>query len=295
MKIRDRFSLLLLIGLLSFARAADLPEGPGLADRFPGDQNIASNPAVIFSEDFETKDYAARWDDVRNEGKRVLSLVDPALPVLGRHCLQVTADLESNTGGGLTKWFTSSETLFIRFYTKFDRECDYVHHFVTLRANRSLQGEGRWSGFGKAGLLPKGDDYFITALEPAGEWTKWPAPGHWNFYTYWPDMKKAPDGNYWGNSFKPDQQADIKKGEWICAEFMLKHNTPGKPDGEQAYWINGRRMGSWTGIKWRTVPELMANSLTLESYVTDMWTKHQINIVSFDNLVIAKEYIGPTR
>jgi hypothetical protein len=83
------------------------------------------------------------------------------------------------------------------------------------------------------------------------------------------------------------------KDRWICAEFMLKHNTPGERDGEQAFWIDGRLMGHWRGINWRTTPGLMANALTLESYVTDRWTKHPTNIVHFDNVVIAREYIGP--
>jgi hypothetical protein len=34
----------------------------------------------------------------------------------------------------------------------------------------------------------------------------------------------------------------------ICAEFMLKHNTPGQSDGEQAFWIGGRLLGHRTGI-----------------------------------------------
>ena len=74
---------------------------------------------------------------------------------------------------------------------------------------------------------------------------------------------------------------------------MLKHNTPGQPDGEQAFWINGNLRGHWKGINWRTSPTLWANALTLESYVTDRWTKNKINIVYFDNVVIASQYIGP--
>ncbi len=34
---------------------------------------------------------------------------------------------------------------------------------------------------------------------------------------------------------------------------------------------------------------LRANSLTLESYVTDRWTKQAVNVVAFDNVVIARE------
>jgi hypothetical protein len=106
-------------------------------------------------------------------------------------------------------------------------------------------------------------------------------------------MKASGDGKFWGNSLRPDSQPNIRKDEWICAEFMLKHNTPGKADGEQAFWINGELRGHWKGFQWRTSSKLRANALTLESYVTDRWTKNPTNIVYFDNLVIASRYIGP--
>jgi hypothetical protein len=142
-------------------------------------------------------------------------------------------------------------------------------------------------------VRPVGDDRFSTALEPWGNWGRFPPPGRWNFYSYWHEMKAAPDGKYWGNSFAPDRQPDIRRGEWICAEFMLKENTPGQADGEQAFWIDGERRGHWRGINWRTPPNLHANALTLESYVTDRWTKQATNLVWFDNLVIARSYVGP--
>ena len=31
------------------------------------------------------------------------------------------------------------------------------------------------------------------------------------------------------------------------------------------------------------------------SYVTDRWTKHKVNRVWFDDVVVATEYIGPIR
>lgn len=274
-----------------------MPAGAGIAASLSAGRLLSAHPAVIFTEDFEAPDYRSRWDEVRDDGGKVLSLVAPGEgpAALGEQCLKVTAVLGRDTGGGLTKWFASADRLFIRFYTKFAGDCDYVHHFVTLRANRALQGRDRWSGFGGAGEKPEGGRRFSTALEPWGNWGNWPAPGRWNFYSYWHEMTAAPDGKFWGNSFKPDLQPDIEKEKWICAEFMLQHNTPGKADGEQAYWIDGRLVGHWKGINWRTEPELRANALTLESYVTDRWTRNPTNIVYFDDLVVAREYVGPSR
>lgn len=275
--------------------SSSLPQGKGLAAGFVGDQGIQTHPAVIFAHNFEQGGFRTAWDSWRDKDGVVLKLIDDSKtdPIVGRQTLQVTATLGQNTGGGLTKWFESADTLFIRFYVKFDPTCDYVHHFCTLRANKSLQGKDKWSGFGGAGKKPKGDERFSTALEPWGNWGRWPAPGRWNFYSYWHQMEQSRDGHYWGNGFRPEGQADIPKGTWICAEFMLKHNTPAQNDGEQAFWINGELRGHWQGINWRTSSTLWANALTLESYVTDRWTKNRVNIVYFDNVVIAGDYIGP--
>lgn len=296
-KLRGSATAVLVVAVVvvlsGWGRAEELPSGEGIAAKYAGDAGIESDRDVIFADGFEGKEIGAGWDEVRT--REILSLEETGDAArLGKQCLRVTARLGSDTGGGMTRWFEPSGTVFVRFYARFDERCDYVHHFVTLRANKGLKGGDRWSGFGGAGKRPEGDGRFSTALEPWGNWGKWKAPGRWNFYSYWHEMDAAPDGKYWGNGFRPDVQEDIKKGEWICCEFMLKENTPGEKDGEQAFWIDGKLMGHWKGINWRTSPTLHANALTLEAYITDRWTKQGVNIVEFDNVVVARKYVGPS-
>ncbi len=283
--------------VIQLVAESDLPQGLGLAAKLKVAAELDRHDSIIFADDFESGDMGAKWDETSDRDQQSLAWVDESAssPVLGKRSLQVTARLKSSTGGGFTKWFESSDRLFIRFYTKFHPDCDYVHHFCTLRANKSLQGGDRWSGFGGAGLLPDGNSRFSTAIEPWGNWGEWKPPGQWNFYSYWHKMNPSPDKKYWGNGFRPESQTNIERGKWICVEFMLVHNTPGQANGEQAFWIDGELRGHWRGFHWRTNPELMANAFTLESYVTDRWTKQEVNIVYFDNVVIAKEYIGPVK
>ena len=265
-----------------------------LAAAFPADAWVQTHGSVIFADAFEADSIGGSWDEVSNPKGNVLSLTNPANAQLGQRCLRVEAHLGKDTGGGMTKWFESPDSVHIRFYVRFDKQCHYVHHFVTLRANKGLRGGDKWSGFGGAGLKPSGEDRFSTAIEPWGNYEKHKPPGAWNFYSYWHEMNMSGDKKYWGNSFMPDGAPDIVKEKWICVEFMLKHNTPGQRDGEQAYWIDGTLCGHWKGINWRISPTLKANALTLESYFTDRWTTQETNIVYFDNLVIAKQYIGPS-
>ena len=277
----------------NLATQSTLPRGAGFAAKLKADAGAGAHPAVVFADNFEEGELGARWDDKGAGGGKALSFAPPSAEVCGKRAMKVTARLGENEGDGLAKWFEPVDTVFVRFYVRFDGDCDYIHHFVTLRANKGLRGGDRWSGFGGAGNKPAGDERFSTALEPWGDWAKLPPPGKWNFYSYWHEMKESRDGKYWGNQFMPEQAEPITKARWICAEFMLKHNTPGKPDGEQAMWIDGKLLGHWQGINWRKAEGLKANALTLESYVTDRWTKHPVNIVYFDNLIIAREYIGP--
>jgi hypothetical protein len=112
-----------------------LPTGDGLASHFDSDRGIASHAAVIFADDFESGDLVAKWDETSNL-RNAISLVNESssptaqLPiVLGKRSLKVTVNLGKNTGGGFTRWFESEDRIFIRFYTKFDEDCDDVHHF----------------------------------------------------------------------------------------------------------------------------------------------------------------------
>ena len=279
----------------NLAAESALPHGNGLAAGFPADRDIAAHKSVIFADDFESGKLGEKWDETGNPNGNVLGFADPSQPALGKRCVKVEAHLGKDMGGGFTKWFEPADGLFFRFYTKFDPNCDYVHHFVTLRANKGQRGGEKWSGFGGAGLKPEGSERFSTAIEPWGDWGKNPPPGKWNFYAYWHEMTKSPDGKYWGNSFPVPEAPVIPKDRWICVEFFLRHNTPGQPDGEHAFWIDGALQGHWKGINWRKTPGLRANALTLESYFTDRWTKNAVNTVYFDNVVIARDYIGPSK
>jgi hypothetical protein len=276
------------------ASASALPSGTGLAASHPQDNGIALHQAVIFADDFEEGSLGEGWAEINNPNRNVLSFADPGNAAgLGKRCLQVEAHLGKDTGGGLTRWFDPPDTVFVRFYSRFDPACDYIHHFVGLRGNKGLNGADKWSGFGQAGMKPTGDERFSTRIEPWGNHGRSEPPGRWNFYSYWHEMKASGDGKYWGNQFEVPAAPVVPRGSWICVEFMLKHNTPGQPDGEQAFWIDGVLQGHWKGINWRKTAYLKANALNLESYVTERWTKNPINRVWFDQVVVASQYIGP--
>jgi hypothetical protein len=102
-----------------------LPEGKGLAAQFPGDKGIARHAAVILTEDFESGDIASlkmKWSDISNKAGKPLALESKE----GRRALKITATLGENNGGHLfTLLPRATETLFARFYVRFEPDADY--------------------------------------------------------------------------------------------------------------------------------------------------------------------------
>lgn len=303
-----------------------LTEGYGLSAKYPGDINISSDPSIIFSENFESgnmDEILKHWSSVSNKDGKVLSLSsDNPKDSFGKYSIQMTATLGENTGGHLYRRFSEGlDKVFARFYVKFAEDAEYIHHFVHLGGYNPATP---WPQ-GGAGERPQGHERITVGIEPTGHYGKYPAPGVWNFYAYWHEMKISADGRYWGNGLNPIQPAVIPKNQWICVEVMLKMNSaPDIPDGELALWIDGRliahfvkgvQRSKWTGMgfslvekdgepfegfRWRNNNDLKINFFWLLHYVTENAVRQNkvnnpnpINRVWFDDIIISRSYVGP--
>jgi hypothetical protein len=272
-----------------------------LSSRYVNDTGIARDPAVLFADDFESGDLK-RWDQVRGS-----AVVVSNAPHAGRHCAQMEMARGKNTGGDAIKWFLpGADRVFVRCYVKFSADYQYTHHFIWLSGNPPRD---KWRSFGKAGLKPDGT-YFSTGMEPWFAWGKNPPPGEMNFYSYFVDMEVDPKMNkYWGNSFFPPgpgrgtaaapTRVIPPLDRWQCWEFMLEANTAAdRADGKQTMWLDGKLVGEFSGIRWRTDDTVKINCFWLEHYGYDegdptkqYWKEKQT--VWFDDVVIATRYIGP--
>lgn len=303
-----------------------LPQGPGLSAKYPGDAGISGDPAVLVAETFEEaslESILGRWDDVSNEDGKVLALSkDVPTDSAGTQSLQITATLGENEGGHLYRRLPRGvEQLYSRFYVKFPDEAQYIHHFVHVGGYNPPTPYPQ----GGAGTRPRGDDRVTAGIEPTGCYGSYPAPGVWNFYCYWPEMKISADGKYWGNGLRPAEDVLIPVDTWQCVEVMMKLNSsPDSHDGELALWVDGKLRGHFTqrasrtewsgegfrlteaggepfeGFRWRTSADLKLNFFWLLHYVTEGAYQMQgvahpkpANVVRFDDIVVATKYIGP--
>lgn len=298
----------------------------GIASKYPRDRGIAQDANVLIHENFEDgglEDLSKRWEEISNKEGRVAAWsADQPAGSLGKRCLQLTATPGLNTGGHLYRRLPKSvDQVYARFYVKFDKVPDPIHHFVHIGGYLPAT---RWPQ-GGAGERPKGNDRITVGIEPHGDSGRFSPPGIWSFYAYWHQMKISADGRYWGNGIRPARPATVPKDRWQCVEVMVKLNSaPGVADGELALWLDGVEdmrikkgslRGPWTGMgfqlnaagepfegfDFRTSLDLKLNFFWLLHYVTEENLKRnkvanpQIsNRVWFDDIVIATEYIGPT-
>jgi hypothetical protein len=300
--------------------------GAGLAAKYPGDRRIASHPSVLLAEGFEGDSLKAlekTWSDILNPDGRALAFDTQTPPrSAGRRSLRITATPARDSGGHLFALLPrGSDTLFARFYVRFEPDADYLHHFVWMGGHNPPT---RWPN-PRAGSKPAGDDRVAVGIEPFGAGGRYRAPGAWNFYTYWQGMKISADGRYWGAGIAPQRPPIAPKGTWQCVEFMTRLNTaPSADDGALALWIDGKqvmqieegtRRGPWTGMgftlperggdpfegfRFRSTDALKLNYFWLEHYVTADGVRRNgnpnpkpENTVWFDDIVVATEYIGP--
>jgi hypothetical protein len=309
-----------------------LPQGYGLAAKYPGDQDIEKDPEVVFAERFEEPSLEAvkqRWEDVSHA--EIMSLSDDVPPgSAGQHSLLMRHIGGKSSGGHLYRRLTPGyDQLYVRFYVKFDPQCAPIHHFFTVGGYNPSTSYPQ----GGAGERPRGDERFTTGVEPYGnDWT-------WDYYTYWCEMRGSPPrGQTWGNSFIHNPAFKVERGKWICMELMMKMNDVDAANGEIALWINGRQVshlgkgfpkGKWVfdkflpaeggegvrwsdvkggpeaiafppggapfeGFRWRRDARLKINFLWVLDYITGA-AEGQVSKVWFDNIVAARQYIGPLK
>jgi len=302
-----------------------LPCYAGLAEKYPGDEGIENDPDVLFAENFEegtVDEICKRWDSFKNKDGKVMAISDDSPEGSGgSRSLKMTGTLGENSGGDLYTRFPSQDKAYLRFYTKFAADHAYEHHFVGFGGHNP---PSRWSD-PKAGTRPNGDDRLHVMIDPIGRHGRYSPPGIWSLYTYWPEMKISADNHYWGNCLCPADPVIVHRNKWICVELMIKMNSdPDTRDGELTLWIDGKEVGhfvkgvmrdNWSGMGFDIVKEggtpfeglllrtdnaLKVNYLWLEHYIDEgaqrqnrLENPNRVNRVWFDNVVVARKYIGP--
>ena len=283
-----------------------------IANLYTNDAGIEHDTNVLYVEKFDDgmANVAARYTNVYNaEGMSPDADVVAEMP--GNRSLKMTNTGGQNTGGHLFRNFPEGfdSVVFLRYYVKYPSVSKgFIHH------------QGIWFGGynpstdypnPRAGTCGLGSSRISIAYEPVNDMM--------GSYLYWGDMQGDPNGNCWGNDVVNGSVTaqKIAWDQWMCVEIMIRLNNPVSDyNGELMIWQNGIEVGHWgpgfpngsmlygkftaggdvpfKGFRWRTDKNLKINYIWIEFY-DDKSPADISHHIKFDNLVIAKKYIGPIK
>jgi hypothetical protein len=251
---------------------------------------------VLVTDGFESDASFRAYFEVRgrDDGDAAIA-TDPAAVHTGKASLQLTARSNDGkaAGAGIERWLGDDghEQVHLRYWIRYAPDYDQGNLHHTGGSIAGVAGHDRWRGMGGAGKRPAGDDYFSTRVEGWRDWQRVAAPGFLHCYTYWMDMRRDRDGNYWGNMLGPaaDERFVPERGRWHCVEQRVAVNAPGAADGELAVWIDGRLYLHYAGCRWRSTADVRIRRIGLLAYVHEA---RRDNTVWFDDVVVATGYVG---
>jgi hypothetical protein len=257
----------------------------GIAAHYPRDKNIASDPAVIFADDFESytspSQLTNKWDNAY-QLRYTRIATETGHFFAGRKALEFSLPIStSEVANALTKRLSpEQDRVFLRAYTKFDEGYsvrDSNHDGLRLSAN-----------FRRAGIKAPADGtgFFLFLVQNNVLGTPLPgesAPGYSHIYAYWP-KQRSPYGDHWypdgmvkpySNTIGiegdwlayPNQYPDFRampnflpqRNRWYCYELVVRANTPGRSDGEVKYWIDGKLVSDFPDLNIRSINTLKMN------------------------------------
>lgn len=287
-----------------------------LASRYPGDAGIKKDPAVIFADDFESwtdggaKPPAGTWDTEEKKISRTRvvpgKVAADGLSGPGAGVLEVACWTPGNvqSSGGVSLKLGNYEhanegrgdgyeELFVRYYIKFgDTYRGVANHGANLGGRDLTRPNSAWAGQAAIrDIASRG--YFYSGLQPYGKNDS--REVEMGFYSYHLDKR-----DQWGDSYEVQKHIPIQVGQWHCVERHMKLNSvtaagEANTDGIEELWVDGQ-LSIRKAVRFRRTPNLRITFFSLGMYYhnlpKDYDAEHPITVY-FDNLVIARQYVGP--
>lgn len=283
-------------------RLPETPEpesGPGLARAYPLDRGLASQPGVLYTQDFETTAAAsfAAQDPSTRGSLRVVDgtdatdavyrpLAGKALAVTVRRGTQTALNhhlrLAEMAGG-------EPDEAYFRYYLRLGDHWDPSVDGGKMPGFAGTYGRAGWGARpvdGRNGWSARGG--FMrhpTATDQSDDGTRALAS-----YVYLPTSQGV-YGEIWGWNLGPTGR--LAKNRWTSIEQYVKLNQPGRADGEFRAWVDGKLVVVRKGLRWRDVPTLHVESVWLNIFHGGVANADRDLTLYLDNLVIARQYIGP--
>jgi hypothetical protein len=275
----------------------------GIAQRYPGDVGIDSDPDVIFADDFESYGQASdlwnRWDNTFQQDQTRIARESENV-YAGNQAVEFTLpQQDQELSNAVVKQLTvEQDSMYLRWYSKFDTLNDIV--------GSSHNGGGMSAHYDSGpGVPADGTNHFLALFEHWRGEAATPSPGEMNVYVYHPEQRDIwgdhffPSGKVlpntslpfdFGPDFQPHPDVIPELGRWYCYELMVKANTPGQRDGHITIWLDGSLLADFGNLRLRDVDTLKIDQFNVGFHA------HSVPVETkkyYDAVVAAKSYIGP--
>ncbi len=243
---------------------------------------------IVFSCDFESENWFRQFG-MRSSPERVeITSSDSARkfePLAGK-AMRIKVDRGDHYGTSVMYRFKAQtgdepEEIYFRYYLRFADDWNPAGG-GKLPGISGTYGRAGWggrpsngrNGWSARGLFKRQDD----GKTPVG------------YYCYHADMK----GRYGSNwTWDTEKRGYLENNRWYCIEQYAKMNTPGKNDGILRGWVDGQTAFEKTDVRMRDVDSLRIEAIWLNLYLGGSWVAKSDHHLYIDNVVIAREYIGP--
>ncbi len=280
-----------------YARPLSQPE-QGIAQGYLLDAHISEHPAVLMASGFEGYFWFMDWLGtgwLRGHAKAVKDDLERKFVPLAGQALRVTLKRGTNLGLDLSYALKAGgqpepEFIYFRYYLRFADDWNPSVDGGKLPGIAGTYGQAGWG-------MRKTDGYNGWSLR--GDFAARP-PGAPSVaamttigsYAYHADIEDS-SGDYWAWSEGP--AGVLENNRWYCIEQYVKLNTPGQRNGVFRAWVDGRRVIEKTDVRFRHVPKLKIEKIWLNIYHGGVTPAPHDMSLYIDNVVIARQYIGPAK
>jgi hypothetical protein len=265
----------------------------GLAAGYTDDQGIDDHPDVIFATGFEAEDWEAAWS-YAGGSIDVVSADDAQrfTPLIGKALRAKIPEGENSSMSVIYKFADKigeePEEIYFRYYLRFADDWNQTVYGGKLPGISGTYGAAGWGGRkpdGTDGWSARGT-YFLsitgdnplTGTHPIGS------------YCYYADQPGT-YGDTW--PWNKEYKGFLAKNRWHCIEQYVQMNTPGAHDGILRAWVDGRPAFEKADIMFRTVDRLKIEQIWMNVYHGGTAVSPYDQHLYIDNVVVAREYIGP--
>lgn len=272
------------------------PRQEGLSARV-GEEQLADNPDVLFVERFEKWNWSKGWSILGPKNNLPeLVAAGPGFAELEGKALRVMVPRNTSLGLDLRYRFREKlgfepEEAYLRYYARFSNTWETPVDGGKLPGFSGTYGKAGWGG-----RTPNGYNGWNARML----FMKQPPEGH-------PHRHKVTVGTEASIPEVPGVQTEahftwakghagvLDKSRWYSIEQYVKLNTPGRNDGIIRGWVDGRLAFERTNVVFRHTADLKIEEAWMNIYHGG--TQHTPRDITMyiDNLVIAKQYIGPMK